>query len=343
MQPISDIVPLLDSPRKIIITMHQKPDGDAMGSALGLYHFLKTYNHDIQVISPTNWADFLEWMPGTDSVLDYDRDKSKADRLIQEAEWIFCLDFNVLSRTKKMEPALAEAPGKRILIDHHQQPQTEVFTWGISDVTKSSTAEMVYDFIRTANGQDRMNIACMECIYTGVMTDTGSFRFPATSANVHRLVADFMDRGLQHTQIYSNIYDNFSENRFRFIGYVLSNLMEVFYEYNTAVITIPHQILQKFDIKTGDTEGLVNYPLGIKGIRLAVIIVDRGEERKLSFRSKGSFDVNVFARKYFNGGGHQSAAGGSSHEPLETVKKEFITAMKENAAQLSSYNFEINN
>lgn len=339
MQPLEDLYSLLHTPRKIVITMHQKPDGDAMGSALGLYHYLLTYGHDVTVISPTNWADFLQWMPGTKQVLDYERDKAKADVLLQHAEWIFCLDFNVLSRTKRMEEQLAAAPGHRILIDHHQQPEIAKFTWGRSDVQKSSTAEMVYDFIIESGGADRMSQDCLQCIYTGVMTDTGSFRFPATTASVHRLVADLKDRGLQHSKVHENIYDNFTENRFRFIGYVLSNLLDVHYEYNTAVITIPQQILLKYDIKTGDTEGLVNYPLGIQGIRLAVIIVDRGEERKLSFRSKGGFDVNVFARTYFNGGGHASASGGSSIEPLEKVKQNFIVAMKENAATLSSYEF----
>lgn len=339
MRPLEEIYTLLDTPRKVVITMHQKPDGDAMGSALGLYHYLKTYGHDVVVISPTNWADFLEWMPGTNEVIDYEREKSRADLLLQHAEWIFCLDFNVLSRTKRMEESLAAAPGDRILIDHHQQPEIARFTWGRSDVHKSSTAEMVYDFITESGGANRMSLECIQSIYTGVMTDTGSFRFPATTASVHRLVADLKDRGLQHSVVHENIYDNFTENRFRFIGHVLSHLLDVYYEYNTAIITVPQQILQKFDIKTGDTEGLVNYPLGIQGIRLAVIIVDRGEERKLSFRSKGGFDVNIFARKYFNGGGHASASGGSSYEPLEKVKQQFLTAMRENAAELSSYSF----
>lgn len=319
--------------------MHQKPDGDAMGSALGLYHFLKTYGHEVQVISPTNWADFLAWMPGVKQVMDYERDRSKADVVVNAADWIFCLDFNILSRTKRMEEVLMNAKGQRILIDHHQQPDEKSFTWGISDVHKSSTAEMVYDFIIGAGGAGRMSLECMQSIYTGVMTDTGSFRFPATTASVHRLIADFKDRGLQHTVIHENIYDNFTENRYRFIGYVLSNLLDVYYEYNTALITIPHSVLMKYDIKTGDTEGLVNYPLGIQGIRFAVILIDRGEERKLSFRSKGQFDVNVFARTYFNGGGHQSASGGSSYDHIDVVKTKFIAAMKENASLLSSYTF----
>jgi phosphoesterase RecJ-like protein len=310
-----------------------------MGSTLGLYHFLIQFGHQVTVISPTNWASFLSWMPGCDKVMDYERSTEKSNDIINNADWIFCLDFNTLSRTKRMEEILATAKGKRILIDHHQQPQVEVFAYGESDVKKSSTAEMVYDFIAASGFSDKINKDVAECIYTGVMTDTGSFRFPSTSANVHSLVAVLKEKGLVHNKVHEAIYDNFSESRLRFIGNVLLNRMEVFYEYNTALIAVPQADLVKYDIKTGDTEGLVNYPLGIEGIKLATIIIDRGEERKCSFRSKGDFDVNTFARKYFDGGGHFNAAGGQSKEPLEKVVEDFKAAMKENRDQLSTYKF----
>jgi phosphoesterase RecJ-like protein len=339
MQPINQIYPELSNPKKIVITMHQKPDGDAMGSTLGLYHFLVQFGHQVTVISPTNWADFLNWMPGVDKVVDYEQRTAAADALITEADWLFCLDFNTLSRTKRMEPKLAAAPGQRILIDHHQEPQADKFAYGVSDTSKSSTCEMVYDFIQESGNDDKINIAVSECLYTGVMTDTGSFRFPSTSDNVHSMVANLKKKGLEHSKVHENIYDNFLENRFRFIGNVLMNRMEVFYEYNTALIAIPQSDLIKYNITTGDTEGLVNYPLSIKGIKLAAIIIDRGEERKSSFRSKGGFDVNTFARKYFNGGGHFNAAGGQSKESLDEVVKMFIKAMKENRDQLSNYQF----
>ncbi len=339
MNPITEIIKDLTTHKKSVITMHQKPDGDAMGSALGLFHFLIQFGHDATVISPTNWASFLNWMPGCEAVLDYDKDTLKSDALISDADWIFCLDFNTLSRTKNMEQALLKSNAQRILIDHHQQPQTEVFSFGISDTTKSSTAEMVYDFIYASGYQDKINDAISQCIYAGVMTDTGSFRFPSTSPSVHVLVSDLLKRGLQQSVIHENLFDNFSENRLRFIGNVLLNRMEVFYEFNTALITIPQNDLFKYDIKTGDTEGLVNYPLSIEGIKMAAIIIDRGEERKCSFRSKGNFDVNTFARKYFNGGGHFNAAGGSSKEPLESVITQFKLAISENKNELSTYQF----
>lgn len=319
--------------------MHQKPDGDAMGSTLGLYHFLIQFGHEVTVISPTNWASFLSWMPGSKQVLDYERDTDKVNQLLNEADWIFCLDFNTLGRTKRMEEKLLSAKGEKILIDHHQQPQTEVFAYGISDTSKSSTAEMVYDFIKGSGHEEKLNLPSAECLYAGVMTDTGSFRFPSTTPSVHRMIADLMERGLEHSGVHEALFDNYTENRFRFIGNVLLNRMEVFYEYNTALIAVPQADLIKYDIKTGDTEGLVNFPLSIQGIKLAAIIIDRGDERKCSFRSKGDFDVNIFARTYFGGGGHFNAAGGQSKDSLEAVILAFKKAMKENADKLCTYKF----
>jgi phosphoesterase RecJ-like protein len=339
MLSVDSLYPRLTSKKKIIITMHQKPDGDAMGSTLGLYHFLIQFGHEVTVISPTNWASFLNWMPGSKLVIDYERDTEKANGLIENSEWIFCLDFNTLGRTKRMEEILFTAKADKILIDHHQQPQTEVFTYGVSDTSKSSTAEMVYDFIKASGYEEKLNTHVAECLYAGVMTDTGSFRFPSTTPGVHRMIADLMERGLEHSPVHEHLFDNFTENRFRFIGNVLLNRMEVFYEYNTALIAVPQIDLIKYDIKTGDTEGLVNFPLSIQGIKLAAIIIDRGDERKCSFRSKGEFDVNTFARTYFGGGGHYNAAGGQSKDNLETVILAFKKAMKENAEQLCTYKF----
>lgn len=339
MQNIEQIFPLLDQPKKVVITTHQKPDADAMGSVMGMYHFLKQFGHHVTVISPTNWAAFLNWMDPNKQVLDYEVHTTRANEAIDNADWIFCLDFNVLSRTKRMEEKLRNAKGERILIDHHEQPQREVFAYGISMPEKSSTAEMVYDFIISSGYGDKIDESIADCLYAGVMTDTGSFRFPSTQASVHMMVADLKKKGLKHSRIHEELFDNFLENRFRFIGHILLNKMEVFYEYNTALIVVPQSDLIKYDIKTGDTEGLVNYPLSIKGIKLAAVIIDRGEERKSSFRSKGNFDVNTFARKYFNGGGHFNAAGGFNKEPLDEVIAKFKAAIKENKDQLSTYQF----
>ncbi len=334
MQPISEIYPQLTAPRNVVITTHQKPDADAMGSSLTLYHFLRSFGHTVTVISPTNWARWLDWMSGANMVLDYELNREKAENILARAEWVFCLDFNTLDRTKNLAPALRRGSFTRILIDHHQQPEAATFHYGVSDTSKSSTCQMVYDFILGAGYKNAINIDMAECLYAGVMADTGSFRFPSASAQVHEMVADLKERGLQHTKVHENIYDNFLENRLRFIGHILLHRMDIFYEYNTALISIPKKDLLRYEVKTGDTEGLVNYPLSIQGIKLAALVIDRDEERKWSFRSKDDFDTNTFARKYFEGGGHFAASGGRSSDPLEITVQRFFEAMKENALQL---------
>lgn len=331
MKPLQDIFPLLTAPRKVVITTHQKPDPDAMGSSLGLYHFLYSLGHEVTVISPTNWATWLNWMSGSSEVIDFELSPQKAADALREAEWLFCLDFNIFTRTKNFSPKLYEFTGTRILIDHHQQPDTPNFDYGISDTGKSSTAEMVYDFIVNSGHQDKISTIIGECLYAGVMADTGSFRFASTTASVHHMIAFLKERGLDHSKVHENIYDNFLENRLRFIGHILMNRLEVLYEYNTAIIAISKKDLLRYQIKTGDTEGLVNYPLSIQGIKLAALVIDRDEERKWSFRSKGGFDTNTFARKYFNGGGHYSASGGRSSDSLDKTVEQFKIAMKENA------------
>lgn len=314
--------------------MHQKPDGDAMGSSLGLYHFLVQLGHKVTVISPTNWANFLNWMPGCKNVVEYDSAKEKAQAILNETDVLFCLDFNVLHRTKHMEAPLQALNCTKVLIDHHEQPQVAAFQYGISDTSKSSTCEMVYDFIVESGYSSKINTDVAECIYTGLMTDTGSFRFPSTTASVHRIVAHLKEIGLQHSKVHEAIYDSSLENRLRFIGYALHNKMEVYYEYNTCLMSISKQELLRFDIRTGDTEGLVNYLLSIQGIRFGALVIDRDEERKWSFRSKGDFDVNTFARKHFEGGGHFNAAGGRSSDSLENTLKKFKQVIKEYKEQL---------
>lgn len=333
MQPIHQIYPLLDQPAKLVITTHQKPDPDAMGSSLALYHLLTRWGHQVTVISPTNWASFLDWMPGTDKVLNYEITREKSEAIILQADWIFCLDFNTLIRTKNLAPIIEKAGGTKVLIDHHQQPAVESFDYGISDSGKSSTCEMIYDFIIDSGKGEWLNMEIAECLYAGLIGDTGSFRFPAANANVHKMAAHLKQTGMLHTGVHESIYDNFLENRLRFIGHVLSSRMEVFYQFNSALIYVPKSDLLRYDIKTGDTEGLVNYPLSIQGIRMAAIVIDRDEERKWSFRSKGNVDVNTFARRFFEGGGHFNAAGGRSSASLDETVKTFKKVLKEHASE----------
>jgi phosphoesterase RecJ-like protein len=273
-------------------------------------------------------------MPGCDKVVDFDYRKAEAEAILQKAEWLFCLDFNTLPRAKNMAPVIQGLQCVKFLIDHHQQPEETAFNYGISDTAKSSTSEMVYDFIVESGHRDKVNEAIAVCLYAGVIGDTGSFRFPAATGSVHSMVAHLKETGFNHTQVHENIYDNFLENRLRFIGMALLHRMEIMYEYNTALIAISKSDLLKFDIKTGDTEGLVNYPLTIQGIKLAAIVIDRDEERKWSFRSKGDFDTNTFARTYFNGGGHYNASGGKSSDSLEKTIQKFKQSIKENASLL---------
>jgi phosphoesterase RecJ-like protein len=334
MQSLNNIFPELLTPRKIAITMHQKPDADAMGSALGMYHFLIQLGHSVQVISPTNWAHWLNWMEGVTTVWDYELYKAKCDEWLDSTDWLICLDFNHFDRTKTLSAKLREIKATKLLIDHHREPDAEAFQFGESDTNKSSTCEMVYDFIVQSGHRDKVNKFVGECLYAGVVADTGSFRFSSTHASVHHMVAYLKEQGLDHTHVHESLFDNYLENRLRFLGHVLSNRMQVFYELNTALIAIPRTDLLKYHIKTGDTEGLVNYPLSIQGVKLVGFVIDRDEERKWSFRSKGNFDCNSFARSYFSGGGHFNASGGRDQASLDETVKKFKTAIKENESLL---------
>ncbi len=335
MQAIEQFYPILNQPFKAVITAHQKPDGDAMGSTLGLYHFLKQLGHEVTVISPTNWAQFLDWMPGVDQVIDFEANKKEASEIVAAADYVFCLDFNILHRTKHLEPIIRESKALKILIDHHQQPDTPSFAYGISDVKMSSTCEMIYDFIVQSGHSNLINIDIATCLYTGLMTDTGSFRFPSTTASVHKIVAHLKELGLQHAKIHENIYDNSTEGRLKFMGNAFLNRMTVLPEFKTAVMAIPKSDIYKFELKTGDTEGLVNYLLSIEGIKFAAILIDREEERKWSFRSKGNFDVNIFARTHFEGGGHANAAGGRSSKSLDETFNDFKNIIENYKSQLT--------
>jgi len=335
MQAIEQFYPMLNQPFKAVITAHQKPDGDAMGSTLGLYHFLKQLGHEVTVISPTNWAQFLDWMPGVDQVIDFEANKNEASQIVANADYVFCLDFNILHRTKHLEPIIRDSKALKILIDHHQQPDTPSFAYGISDVKMSSTCEMVYDFIVQSGHSNLINLDIATCLYTGLMTDTGSFRFPSTTASVHKIVAHLKELGLQHAKIHENIYDNSTEGRLKFMGNAFLNRMTVLPEFKTAIMAIPKTDIYKFELKTGDTEGLVNYLLSIEGIKFAAIVIDREEERKWSFRSKGNFDVNIFARTHFEGGGHANAAGGRSSKSLDETFNDFKNIIENYKSQLT--------
>lgn len=319
MEHIEAALPLLQEPKKIFITTHHKPDGDALGSSLGLYHYLLQKGHQPVVVSPSEVPDFLAWMPGIETVLNFESEPKQCQKVLAEADLIFCLDFNRLDRVKSFTELLAEATQPRVLIDHHLHPDTAVFAYGMSNPEKSSTCEMIYDFIRLDGGSELISNEIGQCLYTGVMTDTGSFRFPVTTASVHEMLADLKHRGLEHAVIHQRIYDSWSAERMRFLGYVLYEKMEIFPEQHIGIIALSLTDMQKFKTATGDTEGMVNYPLSIENVNIAILLTEKKEEVRMSFRSKGNIDVSAFAAEHFNGGGHFNAAGGRSTDTLENT------------------------
>lgn len=308
--------------KKIVITTHANPDGDAMGASLGMFHYLKLKGCNPVVIVPTGYPDFLAWMPGDSEVMNFQWKKEQALHLITEAELIFSLDYNGLARTDKMESYLKNAIAPKVMIDHHLLPEPFA-QYVFSNTDASSTCEMVFDFIAAAGDEQLINKEIAECLYAGILTDTGGFQFPITSPKVHRITAALIERGADNSMIYQKIFNTFSESRLRLFGYCLVEKMKLFKELKTAVITLNKEELQRFNIKTGDTEGLVNYPLKMDDINFAALIIDRTEKIKISFRSKGNFDTNQFSRAHFNGGGHKNASGGQSSETLEAVVKKF--------------------
>lgn len=321
MHNIKELQALLSEAKKIVITTHHKPDGDAMGSSLGLYHFLLALGHQVHVVTPSDYPYFLHWLPGNSEVIDFQIQEARAKELVAEADLIICSDFNALSRIGSLGELVRNSAAKKVMIDHHLDPEGfEDYTYW--DVRACAAAELVYRFIVELGFGNSIDKDIATCLYTGIMTDSGSFRFPSTSAEVHRIIADLIERGANNSRIHELIYDTNSENRLKFLGHILSQKMFVLPEINTAYIYIDQEELKKYQIVTGDTEGIVNYALSINGIRFAILVVDRGEARKLSFRSKGEFPANEVAKKYFEGGGHRNAAGGISFLSLaETVEK----------------------
>lgn len=323
MLDIASLAALLEQPKKIVITTHHKPDGDALGSSLGLYNYLIQRGHHAKVITPTDYPEYFDWMPGNEEVIIYTDHVEQSNALIADAELIFCLDFNALGRINEMGEQVQNSSAYKIMIDHHLEPQ-DFDDYRYWNINACATAQLVYDFIATElNDKALVNKDVATCLYTGIMTDSGSFRLPNTTAAVHRVVADLIDAGAVNWRIHELVYDSASENRLRFLGHCLANKLVVLHEFNAAYISVTADELKKYDINTGDTEGIVNYALSISGIKLAAFMVQRKDKVKLSLRSRGEFPANEICKKYFNGGGHRNAAGGASDEPLETVIEQF--------------------
>ncbi len=318
---------LLATPKKIAVIPHKNPDGDAMGSTLALYQYLIKTGHDATVISPNDYPKFLKWLPFEKDVVKYDLQSKKAKRLIKEAELIFTLDFNSLSRVGDMQQDLEMAKARFIMIDHHQQPdEYAVVTY--SDVTVCATCQMVYHTLEMLNAAHLVDADMATCLYTGIMTDTGSFRFRSTSATTHRVIAELIEKGADNAYIHQQIFDANSFERMQLLGTALTNLVKLD-EYKTAYITLSQEELDRHNYQKGDTEGFVNYGLSLDGVVLALIFIENKQEGivKISLRSKGDFSVNLMAREHFEGGGHTNAAGGKSDRSLQETVDYFISIL----------------
>lgn len=301
--------------------MHTKPDADALGSSLGMAQYLQKKGHDTKVISPTGYPDFLKWMKGNSDVTVYSDDHEKGNQLVNNAEIIFCLDFSSLNRIDDLGEVIRNAGAKKVLIDHHLNPEdfADFRSWSTA---AAATAELVYDMIVDFGDEQLIDKDIAECLYAGIMTDTGSFRHSCTTAKVHETVAALINSGANVTQVSSMVYDAYTYSRLKLIGYALSEKLKVIPEYKVAYFVLSSDDLKKYNYQTGDSEGLVNYGLSIKGITMAATIIEREDGIKMSFRSIGDFSVNNFAKENFLGGGHKNAAGGKSESSLkETVKK----------------------
>lgn len=322
------VTKLLASPQKVVIVGHKNPDGDAVGSCLGLSFFLKSLGHSTTVIMPNDFPDFLKWLPGCEEIISYEKEVQKSTKIFKSADLIFTLDFNSLDRVGgELQTILENATAKFVMIDHHQQP-AEYAVATYSDVKMSSTSEMVYHFMDTLGETSKLSKEIAINLYTGIMTDTGSFRFASSSPTTHRVAAKLIEAGAESAIINQNVYDTNSPDRMKLLGVALNNLV-ILPELHTAYITMTQKELDDNNFKKGDTEGFVNYALSVKDVVFAVIFIENKQENivKISLRSKGDFSVNDFARNHYSGGGHINAAGGKSSQDLNKTINEFISIL----------------
>jgi bifunctional oligoribonuclease and PAP phosphatase NrnA len=323
---------MLAQPGSVVILSHFDPDGDAVGSALGLYHYLVRFGHQVDIIMPNRFPDFLKWLPASGKICIFQNEKKKCRTLIQNAHVIFSLDFNDIDRLEDIETAYNQNNAATYLIDHHPSPG-KFAQCIISDTSVSSTAELLYEFLIEIDAT-KINNQVAVCLFTGILTDTGSFSYNCSLPRTYKVVADLLRYDINKEKINSAIYDNYSEERMRLLGHCLNNKLTVFKKYHTAIISISKEELQRYNFKIGDTEGFVNIPLSIAGIVFSALFVEKDGHIKISFRSKGKFKANAFARSYFNGGGHNNAAGGSIELSMEKAIEKFIELLHKHASDL---------
>jgi len=324
---------LSDNPCILLLT-HINPDGDAIGSLLGLYHYFIQHGFKTFAITPNNFPSFFQWLPGADEIVRFSREREQAVRMIKEADVIFNLDFNDPDRLGEMKELIIRSNAVKILIDHHPTPK-KFNQFEISDTSVSSTAELIYLVLTRLDKKPFLTREVAESLYTGIMTDTGCFSYNSSFGQTFRVTADLLESGIDKERIFDRVYNNFSEERMRFTGFALNSKMVVLHKYHTAYIWLTEKELLQFNHVLGDTEGFVNMPLSIQGIRFSALFIEKKDHVRISFRSKGNFPANLFAEKHFHGGGHRNAAGGESPATLDETLQQFEALLTDYEDQLS--------
>ncbi|MFT4760661.1 MAG: phosphoesterase RecJ-like protein [Paraglaciecola sp.] len=327
MEDIEVLKKLLKSPQDIVITSHRNPDGDAIGSSLGLFHYLNQSMHSIKIIVPSEFPAFLSWMPAVHDIMIHDIEPDEANAVLEKADIVFCLDFNSLDRIDKMGEVIGGLTCTKVMIDHHLYPEPFA-DFVLSDTTASSTCELVFDFISMLGHKGKIDLDVGECLYTGILTDTGSFKY-ATSAKLFRIAGNLLEIGVDDIKIQDLVFNSLTEKHLRIMGHVFNNRFELFPEFHTGIIMLSKQDYEYFDIKRGETEGLVNMMLKIKGLKVAIFVHEQPTITKISLRSKGDFSVQEIAQKHFKGGGHRNASGGYSYIGLRPTVKKIIGILPE--------------
>ncbi len=323
---LEQLADLLATPKRIVITAHANPDGDALGSSLGLYHYLKKQGHRLTIIMPTEMPSFLDWMKDFDQILVYENTRTFSKQLVKEADIIFSLDYNSLSRIEQMQSVVRDSKAYKAMIDHHLEPQ-DFCQAMFSDTTASSTCELIYRFIDILGDLESLDTDILNALYVGILTDTGGLRY-ATSPRLFRIVADMLERGVDNNKLTDLVFNAYTVKRFNLLGFCIGQRLEFLEDCNTGIIALSQADHKKYNIQRGDLEGVVNFILRIRKIRCAVLIAERHDIVKMSMRSKGDFSVQEVCSTYFNGGGHRNASGGAVKKPFEEVIEQFRTVIR---------------
>lgn len=332
---ITALANLLSQPRKILLLSHINPDGDAIGSTMGMYHFLQKTGHEVTAMVPNVFPEFLAWLEGSNEIIAFQDNQKKGRKAIAEAEVIICLDFNDYKRLKEMGKLLETSKATKVLIDHHPDPDN-AYQIKIHDTTVSSTSELVYHFIVGSGNRPILNSTIASPIYCGIMTDTGCFNFNSSKPETFEVVADLLRCGIDKDAIFDNVFNNFSHQRMRLMGYCLHKKMIVLPHFHAAYISLTKEEMERYNFQPGDSEGFVNLPFSIKGINIAALFTEKKDIIRVSMRSRGNFAINQICQEHFNGGGHKNASGGEVHISLKKAIKKFEKILKLNESQIIS-------